>query len=1476
MNSGSIIFHKTLLWGIVKKVEGDFYTIYFESFGERVISKDFIELDAKMIIELPDSFIKKINNEDFRNYKLQTIERGEKYYEEKRVERFYIKNGHFYAKVSGTTNYDVEIKFKDEFVCTCPVIFECKHSVAVVYAIKDIITKLKIIVNSSIEPKKETIKPIENKNNITNNLLFNKYFEFNNEDYVGNYPIYKFKEFKDDLINLSSIDKKSFLIELNSLNDKTIQTNYINFFILCSNLNIFTDILMDNKDNNKHLYNIYNITRAKIVNGVNYPLNNIDRENILFKDFINENYATLVVNYFFYYCTTDHLINYLKIALIYVGDTELNNIYNSLKIRSLTDINNCKLIMNKLNEENLISLCKAHNELLFEDDRISKISNDQALTLLKNINCKEVDDYLLKNYSRFLDNSKELAFLINKRYQLANQTKKKKYSKILFYLPHSTYLKDVIGDGYLYNEDDLDDEPLNDKLTSKPIYNNINTDDLFYYFDFNYYVFEGNDKTIIQVFLSFNGCKIATAYKWENGATYESVRALNESFIGHFILDYAFDNYKEEIESKYNEIDKVVKKRNFEKACLELNNAIEDFSASMKEVDVSTSRGEKAKLELYFYNDDFKNMELKVGITQMYKVKSLNEFVDMFLRNNTKKYGKNLIFTHNVNNLEEPYNKLISYFIEIYYKMETTYYASNYGISFNNTNVNKMINILNKTYIYIDNNLVLINLERKPVKYLIDNNYNIKFLIDYSFRLVFVGKTIYIVNCNTNEINLADVSEKEIPLLNFFYINNNKSIEPMKEKFRDIIYSRFQDKIEIAPNIKNDFKINDVEINAYFDWHNNKITVRNDFKKDGNIVLADSLIQGGDLSKVNTYNEYLNSLGFVDGVMEDEDNQLEFFKMDFSYLRSLANVYLSDSINNKSVSNMKTPIVRIQYDNSMLDAFLVDSEYSEEELKNIFKALKRKRKFVLLGDDKIVDLDNPESKEFYQTIKDLRIDEEKPLDRFTLPIYQALKAYAHSNNCEIDDFLTNMVNEISKYNEANIELPDVNAKLRDYQVLGYKWLSILKKYHVGGILADDMGLGKTLQIITLIKADNELKPSLIVCPKSLIFNWKTEFNKFASDIAVKEIYGNQNERRDIINQINENEKVIYIISYDSLGRDIEFINHNFNFLILDEAQAIKNVHAKKAINVKSVKAVYRFALTGTPIENNVVDLWSIFDFLMPQYFEELSVFKSRYLHDPEYTNSIAKKVAPFILRRTKKDVLKDLPPKFERIVTCEMDNEQRKLYDAICNEAKDRLALGGKAFDVLPLLTRLRQICIDPNMFLDNYNGESAKMSLLDDIINEYLANNHRILIFSQYVKALEIIEKYLISNNVKYYKITGDTDAKDRLRMASEFNNSNNIPIFLISLKAGGTGLNLIGADTVIHVDPWWNSSAEDQATDRAHRIGQTKNVEVIKLICENSIEQRVLELQNIKKDIIDRLISSNDDSIKSISIDDLQFILN
>ena len=462
-----------------------------------------------------------------------------------------------------------------------------------------------------------------------------------------------------------------------------------------------------------------------------------------------------------------------------------------------------------------------------------------------------------------------------------------------------------------------------------------------------------------------------------------------------------------------------------------------------------------------------------------------------------------------------------------------------------------------------------------------------------------------------------------------------------------------------------------------------------------------------------------------------------------------------------------------------------------------------------------------------------------------------------------------MIEEIRSFKEANIPTPALKAELRDYQAEGFRWLSILAKYGMGGILADDMGLGKTLQTIALLKSDRSRHPSLVVCPKSLIFNWLSEFARFDGSTRTAAVYGAEAQRSAMISGINYKEKTVYITSYESLRNDIGKYTGEFNYVILDEAQYIKNVNAQKTKSVKELKANHRFALTGTPVENSVVDLWSIFDFILPGYFEELSRFREA---EPA---AIARKSAPFILRRVKEDVLEDLPPKYERILTAEMSEGQRKLYDAMRLDARKALAEGGKAFDMLPYLTRMRQVCVDPAMFVEDYRGGSGKMEMLSSLIPEYLAEGHRVLIFSQFVKALETLREILEKKEIPSFFISGATPAKDRIEMMDSFNNGSGTDVFLISLKAGGTGLNLTGADTVIHLDPWWNVAAENQASDRTHRIGQTRNVEVIKLIAGESIEQRVVELQDMKKEVIRQVISDDDGSVTSASLEDIAFVL-
>ena len=552
------------------------------------------------------------------------------------------------------------------------------------------------------------------------------------------------------------------------------------------------------------------------------------------------------------------------------------------------------------------------------------------------------------------------------------------------------------------------------------------------------------------------------------------------------------------------------------------------------------------------------------------------------------------------------------------------------------------------------------------------------------------------------------------------------------------------------------------------------------------------------------------------------------------------------------------------------------SIYTDEELYQVLNAIKKKKKYVILSENRIIDLNGEDVEDFYQMIDEFNFDMKHLNEVQIIPIYQSLKAVAYENNIKIDDYLKNMLDELTNFKEAKYPIPEISGKLRGYQKEGYNFLKILSKYNLGGILADDMGLGKTLEIITLIKSDINCESSLIICPKSLIFNWLSEFEKFASTEEVICIIGSQFDRERIIKNISKDKKCIYITSYDSLRNDINLYEEKeFNYVILDEAQYIKNVEAGKSKSVKRINGKHKFALTGTPIENNIVDLWSIFEFLMPGYFEDVREFKNRYLNDEDFTKKVAIKIAPFILRRTKKEVLKDLPPKIEQIISCDMTNEQRKIYDALRLEASNAIAKGVEAFAILPYLMRLRQICVDPKTFIDNFDGQSGKMVYLESLILDKINDGKRILIFSSFVKALNLIEKILSKNQIKYHLLTGDTSLDSRKEYVDSFNKNEDIKVFLISLKAGGTGLNLTGASVVIHMDPWWNVAAMDQATDRAHRIGQNKTVEVIKLVAEDSIEQRVIQLQNLKKELIDSLISNNDESITNFNYDDLKFLL-
>lgn len=469
----------------------------------------------------------------------------------------------------------------------------------------------------------------------------------------------------------------------------------------------------------------------------------------------------------------------------------------------------------------------------------------------------------------------------------------------------------------------------------------------------------------------------------------------------------------------------------------------------------------------------------------------------------------------------------------------------------------------------------------------------------------------------------------------------------------------------------------------------------------------------------------------------------------------------------------------------------------------------------------------------------------------------------------------------------------VRGVLRNYQQQGYHWLRFLNKYHFGGILADDMGLGKTIQTLTLLLSLELTNPALVICPRTLIYNWAEEVDKFFPEFKYLVYYGTPDERDEMLDNFREYDLIVS--SYSIISRDYEKLNNNgieFSYCILDEAHHIKNYRTKRAQGVKRIKAERKLALTGTPLENSIDELWSIFDFLMPAYLYSYSRFKREYLNpiikdkEQEKLQELKKRVAPFILRRKKSEVLTELPEKIINIQSVEMTKLQEDTYQLILEQVKSELldSIQEKGFDrsrinILAALTRLRQVCNHPSLVLDrsghsDYKKGSGKLAVLSEIVQEAIDGGHKIIVFSQFVRMLKIIREDFEKKGISFEYLDGST--RDRMSRVKSFNQDERIKAFLISLKAGGTGLNLTAADIVILVDPWWNPMVERQATDRAHRLGQKNRVMVYKLITKGTIEEKMMKLQRRKEELFNNIVEDNVNPLKQITWEDIQELLD
>ena len=556
-----------------------------------------------------------------------------------------------------------------------------------------------------------------------------------------------------------------------------------------------------------------------------------------------------------------------------------------------------------------------------------------------------------------------------------------------------------------------------------------------------------------------------------------------------------------------------------------------------------------------------------------------------------------------------------------------------------------------------------------------------------------------------------------------------------------------------------------------------------------------------------------------------------------------------------------------------------ETELSAEELSGILKAVKLKETFYRFKDGSYMTLDSKNIEKFKLlenfnfTDKDIK-DRGKNLSKYYMLYIDALKNEGKvQSNQEFD-----LLKEKKKNIKADIPLY-LQKVLREYQKVGVNWLKQISELGFGGILADDMGLGKTLEVIAFVMSEKPKKPVLVVAPSALVYNWLNEINKFAPEAKSKIADGIKEERVKTLENIQGYDFII--TSYPLLRRDFDlYLKHDFSFMFIDESQHIKNPDTMNAKVVKKVKADRKFALSGTPIENRLSELWSVFDFTMKGYLSTRKEFAQNYEYaqnTPEHDEALEelrRKVGPFILRRMKADVLEELPEKIENTIYSDFTPEQKKMYEAYLAYAKKEI---GGLFDknesqlkILTILLRLRQICCYPGLFDISYKKDSGKLILLDDLIDSATSQGHRILIFSQFTSMLEVIKKRIYKNGYDCFYIDGKTPSKARTELAQRFNDGEK-EIFLISLKAGGTGLNLIGADTVIHYDPWWNPAVMDQASDRAYRIGQRKAVQVIKLVIKGSIEDRILELQEKKKNLASAVIKKNEKTISGLTKEEI-----
>lgn len=920
-------------------------------------------------------------------------------------------------------------------------------------------------------------------------------------------------------------------------------------------------------------------------------------------------------------------------------------------------------------------------------------------------------------------------------------------------------------------------------------------------------------------------------------------------------------------------------------------------------------------------------VSLHGGSSRKYKIQTIKKFLSNIYHNENFAIGKEFKYIHGESIFDGTSQAILDYLLELY-EIQELIDSTHFSKIFSKSEITITKNMLLKLLDTLHGNPFSLSLYGKVysnVHFLRANpkiSYQLS-LDEETIEIDYQGKEAILPITETGELfffdgNIYLPDKKFIRYFKPFYNSLGRDKDPLifrgenKNNFLEHVLPRISETmdLDIPEELKSRYITSDMEAKLFMDKFKNGIKAELKFKYGdyefnsfGNAVAGSYIIVRQREKEDEIISKLLN-LGFLPYknfyLLKDENSIYEFLSGRISELGEDATLFYSEDFRKLGIrlpGNFKAG-VRLNAGINMLELDLSFDEVPKDELRELFYSFQVKKKYYRLKNGSFIDLEDKNLSEVSRMIEMLNVND-KNMNENTVLLDKQHAVYLEKTFTDkefefsYDKDFKELTEKILNPTITDYPVPNgILADLRPYQVTGYKWLKTLAENDLGGILADDMGLGKTLQSIVYIASEQDAakeeathKPNqhyLVVCPTSLIYNWLDEIENFAPFLKASVVSGTPAERQEII-EAYENYDVM-ITSYPLIRRDITFYEKiQFHTVFIDEAQFIKNDASLNSKSVKRLRANYRFALTGTPIENSLSELWSIFDFILPGYLNTHSKFVEVYekpilKEDTLALEDLHLHISPFILRRMKKDVLTELPDKYETKMLTDMSEGQKKVYLAylenIRSEINSEIKENGvekSRIKILAALTRMRQICCHPSTFIENYQGGSGKLDLLMEVIPDAIANDHRILVFSQFTSMLKIIENELNDLEIPYFYLEGNTPTAERNDFVKRFNNGEG-KVFLISLKAGGTGLNLTGADTVIHYDPWWNPAVEDQATDRAYRIGQQNKVHVMKLITKGTIEEKIFKLQKKKKELSESVISSKQVFINTLSKEELE----